>query len=286
METKVVTINYNGKTISFSTELKSKEHYEKNKKKFNDNCSLEYKRINGRPYVGSNSWLFKTLKPTNYQDFFDKYLEYNTGKSLNPNIEYDHISHLKKGEKCGRTLEDLIAIARFYKKSCSHVDYPLEDFFDDLVNHIIIETFDGHKAEKQLKYHFDSNDCKVIETDGDFDAKYGVDLVVKKGNKMSFIQVKPLSTFIGQPFPALRTDRKNFFKKQEDLDNFLGKHHEILYVLYDKDHLNKYNEVVWWKKGDKHTFKLTDLIDSEGNSLNDCWDFKHHKLTIEKHNNG
>ena len=25
----------------------------------------------------------------------DKYLEYNTGKSLNPNIEYDHISHLK-----------------------------------------------------------------------------------------------------------------------------------------------------------------------------------------------
>jgi hypothetical protein len=57
-------------------------------------------------------------------------------------------------------------------------------------------------------------------------------------------------------------------------------------VLYDKDHLNKYNEVVWWKKGDKHTFKLTDLIDSEGNSLNDCWDFKHHKLTIEKHNNG
>ena len=34
------------------------------------------------------------------------------------------------------------------------------------------------------------------------------------------------------------------------------------------------------------TVKLTDLIDSEGNSLNNRWDFTHHKLTIEKHNNG
>lgn len=279
-----VTINYDGRTITFSSELKSKEYYEKNKKKFNDDCNEQYGKINGRPFIGSNSWLFKELKPMNYQDFFDKYLNYTDGKPLNPNVDYKYSSDLKKKENCGRTLEDLIAVARYYKKISPHVNYPLEEFFDDLVNHIILETYDGHQAELFLRDYCISGNCEVTETDGDFDANFGVDLIVKKpDNTVNYIQVKPLSTFVGRPKnPKLIKDRINFFKKQKDLDNYLGEHHEIIYMIYDKNHWDKYKEIRWWGKGNKTSFKLNELIDEQGNSLNNPWDFTPYTLNIKK----
>lgn len=275
MDTKVVNINYEGRIISFSSILKPKEYYEANKQKFNKNCNLQYKKINGRPYIGDNSWLFKELKPENYQDFFNKYLEYNTigVKSLNPNEDYKDKWCLKKCEKCGRTLEDLIAIARYYKKLCPNVDYPLEDFFDDLVNHIIIETYDGHQAERCLKNFLISKDFNVEETDGDFDANFGVDLIVKKNNQKKYIQVKPISTFIGNNNDGLIKDRINFFKKQQKLDAFLNEHNEIIYMLYNKNLMDKTNKIEFYFKGSHSTFKLNELIDKYGYTLTTYNDF-------------
>ena len=277
----VVEIVYEGRTIQFSSELKSKEYYEENKKKFNENCNVQYCIINGRRFIGSNSWLFKTLKPKSYQDFFDKYLTLTKGKSLNPNIDYTNKWDLLKDDHYGRTLEDLIAIARFYKSLCPYVDYPLEEFFDDLVNHIIIETYDGHQAEIELENILVSKGFNVEGTDGDFDAKYGVDLIVTKNNRTRYIQVKPLTTFLGNKNEGLINDRLKFFKKQKDLNNLLGGNNEIIYMLYDKTHFDKTKEILWFYKGDKVTFKLTELIDDNGYAINRLRDFTSQKLILK-----
>lgn len=278
----VVEIVYEGRTIQFSSELKSKKYYEENKKKFNDNCNTQYCIINGRRFIGSNSWLYKTLKPKDYQDFFDKYLTFTKGKSLNPNVDYTNKWDLLKDEHYGRTLEDLIAIARFYKSLCPNVDYPLEDFFDDLVNHIIIETFDGHQAERSLSEDLSSKGFNIQETDGDFDAKFGVDLIATKNGITRYIQVKPRSTFVGKPNDGLRKARKSFFDKQEKLNIFLGENNDILYAMYDKTHMDNTKEIKWFFKEDKFTFRLEELIDRNGNSLTKSSDFISLKLNTKK----
>lgn len=278
----VVEIIYEGRTVAFSSELKSKEHYERNKKKFNDNCNEQYKVINGKPFIGNNTWLYKTLKPENYQDFFDKYLASATGKSLDINKDYHNRWDLKKDAHSGRTLEDLISLAKFYKKLCHHVNYPIEDFFDDLVNHIIIETYDGHRSERELGDIFRSKGCEVEESDGDFDSKFGVDLIVKTKTKAYYIQVKPFSTFSKvKPHEGLRNDRINFFEKQRLLDNYLGEHNEIIYMLYDKAHMDKTGEILWKCKGDKVKFSLRELTDEKGNTIINWYDFKSINLRMK-----
>ena len=263
--------------------LKSKEYYEEIKGKFNINCSEQYDRIRGKEFIGDNSWLFKHLQPTSYQDFFDKYVKCNIGESLDPNKRYS-LYELKKEEKAGRSLKDLMALAKFYKRSCPHVDYPLEEFFDNIVTHAIIETLDGKRAEINLRDFYNSlEDYEVDIVDGDLDDKCGVDLIIrnKKDNTVLYIQVKPISTFLGNSNIGLIKDRIRFFKKQKNLNNALGEEHEILYMMYDKTHLDKTNEVLWFHKGDKNTFKLTELIDTNGNALNKYSDFVTKKLPIK-----
>lgn len=264
----------------FSSELKSREYYEKNKEKFNAKCNEQYKVINGRKFVGDNSWLFKHLQPKNYQDFFNKYLAFTNGPSLNPDRNYTKWG-LMKDEHYGRTLDDLITIAKFYKSLCPHVDYPLEEFFDDIVNHIIIETFDGHQAEIELRDILVKNGFEVKEIDGDLDAKCGVDLSITKNGKTNYIQVKPLTTFLGNSNESLKKDRKNFFDKQRKLNNYLGEDNEIIYMMYDRNHMIKTREVLWFYKGDKVKFKLNELTDINGNALNKFSDFKSQKLVLK-----
>lgn len=273
-----VEIMHEGRTVVFSSKLKSKKYYEENKGKFNDKCNDQYKAINGKPFIGNNTWLYKTLNPVDYQDFFDKYLACAKGESLDPNKKYRRWD-LKKDEHSGRTLEDLITLAKFYKESCNHVDYPIEDFFDDLVNHIIIETYDGHQAERELGDILSRRGGEVEETDGDFDSKFGVDLIVKTKKNTYYIQVKPFSTFSKmQPHDGLRKDRINFFEKQRYLDNYLGKHAEIVYMMYDKRHMDKTGEILWMCKGDKVSFHLSELTNEKGDTLIYWKDFKSIKL--------
>ena len=264
----------------FNSELKSKEYYEKNKQKFNTNCNEQYKEISGRKFIGNNSWLFKYLQPTDYQDFFNKYLKYTDGTSLNPNVNYTKWD-LMKDEYYGRTIDDLIAIAKFYKASCPHVDYPLEEFFDDLVNHIIIETFDGHQAEGELRDILISKGFEVKEINGYLDAKCGVDLIVTKNGSVKYIQVKPITTFLGNSNVSLKNDRKNFFDKQKKLNDYLGEETEIIYMLYNKKHMDETKEILWFYKGDKVKFRLNELIDINGKALNKFSDFKSQKLILK-----
>lgn len=249
----------------FSTKIKERSYYEDNKNRIAKKHNKLWKSISGRPFVGNCSYLFAKLKPTSYQDFFDKYVEF-----VNPIYEG---AKLKKNQFYGRSLDDLTRLAEYYQEQADDSNFTLEEYFDDIVCHVIIETFDGHQAEKELMTVLTRYGYDVEETEGDMDAEYGVDLIVRKnGEFKEFIQVKPLSTFV-RTNPSLIEDRSNFFMKQLKLDEFIEKNEtnlkkrSIIYMLYDYQHLISTGEVLWYYKDDKVKFYLNELTNTSGISL-------------------
>lgn len=247
--------------------IKDKEYYETNKKFFNTHYNRQWKTIAGRPYLGSCSYLFMKYKPVSYDDFLQKYLEdYDTEN-------YDELTC--RGDKHkGRSEEQLINLAKKYLKLCNNDKVTLEMCLDDIVNHAIIETFDGHQAELVLINLINGlPDFYAQSCEDDMDASYGVDVVVrrKENNKISnFIQVKPISTFLGDKNRSLVEDRKNFFNKQEKLNIYLTENgqqdeiREIEYMCYDKQHYNRTNEVLFLNSGGKTRHRLIDLCYRNG----------------------
>lgn len=257
--------------------LKDREYYETNKRMVCGKYNERWKSISGRRYVGNCSLLYRKLNPTSYQDFFDKYVSY-----IAPD-DQTYGESIRRNPKYGRSVNDLTRLAEYYKRICRDETIPLENFLDDVICHTIIETFDGHQAERELKHILLEKGFNVNETEGDLDAKLGVDLVVRGKNGMvqNLIQVKPISTFLGNNNQSLIKDRKNFFTKQEDLNRQLGTVKEIVYMLYDSNHLRKYREVLWYYKGDKVRFRLDELVDRNGIVSNILSDFTAKKLVLK-----
>ena len=146
---------------------------------------------------------------------------------------------------------------------------------------------DIDKAEKELMNVLTRYGYDVEETEGDMDAEYGVDLIVRKnGEFKEFIQVKPLSTFV-RTNPSLIEDRSNFFMKQLKLDEFIEKNEtnlkkrSIIYMLYDYQHLISTGEVLWYYKDDKVKFYLNELTNTSGISLVSEEDFIAKKLILK-----
>lgn len=249
-------------------QLKSKEHYESNKAKFNKSFNFITKKYLGRPRVGSCSTLYEQLRPSSYQDFMDKYLE--SGK------ESGFDRHEMKGrEDKGRTMEELEIIAHAYHDDLRRYGISYEECLDDLINHIILETFDGHDIERHLIRLLERNKGYVIcGADGDLDAEMGVDIVIRNASDKHvshFMQVKPISTFMGNSNQSLKADRVNFYKKQEKLDSFMiGRGMEPLpieYIIYDRTTHMKNGEKLFLrnpKGGFRHL--LSDLCDIDGTS--------------------
>lgn len=263
----------------FSTKIKERSYYEDVKNRIGKKHNQLWKSISGRPYIGNCSYLYSVLKPVSYQDFFDKYVTF-----INPKYEGEK---LKKNQFYGRTIEDLTKLAQYYQEQANDNNFTLEEYFDDIVCHVIIETFDGHKAEKELMRVLTEYGFDVEETEGDMDAEYGVDLIVRKnGILKEFIQVKPISTFV-RTNPSLINDRCNFYLKQLRLDEYIEKNvtnlkkRRIIYMLYDYQHLIGTGEVLWYYKDDKVKFSLKELTDTNGISLVKLEDFTAKKLILK-----
>jgi hypothetical protein len=263
----------------FSNVLKERAYYEELKNRIAKKHNQIWKSISGRPFVGNCSYLYAMLKPTSYQDFFDKYLAF-----INPK---DEGIKLKKNQFYGRTIEDLTRLAHYYQEQANDSSFTLEEYFDDIVCHVIIETFDGHKAEKELMKVLTDYGFDVEETEGDMDAEYGVDLIVRKNGELKeYIQVKPISTFV-RTNPSLIADRSNFFMKQLKLDEFIEnnetnlKKRRIIYMLYDYSHLISTGEVLWYYKDDRVKFYLDELTNTSGIALVKIEDFTAKKLILK-----
>lgn len=263
----------------FNTKIKERSYYEDIKNRIGKKHNKLWKSISGRPYVGDCSYLYSTLKPLNYQDFFDKYV--NFINPINEGIK------LKKNTNYGRTIDDLTRLAIYYQEQAQDDNFTLEEYFDDIVCHVIIETFDGHQAEKELMNVLTSYGFDVEETEGVMDAEYGVDLIVRKNGELKeFIQVKPISTFV-RTNPSLIEDRSNFYMKQLKLDEYIDnnetnlKKRSIIYMLYDYQHLISTGEVLWYYKGNKVKFQLNELTNTNGISIVTIDDFIAKKLILK-----
>lgn len=247
--------------------LKDKEYYNSNKKTFNTKYNKIWKQIAGRPFLGSCSYLFRKYKPTSYQDFFDKY--------VNDSDTYGYDSITCRGsEHHGRSIEQLNRLAELYHKRCNDKDITVDMCFDDIVNHAIIETYDGHQAELIVMKAIDSTGKYYTEPcEDDIDARYGVDIIVKNkenGKISNLLQIKPITTFLGTYNSSLIEDRKNFFNKQNELNDYMyniGRGDEIRnieFMCYDKQHYDRTKEILFLTENGRMRFNLSELCDLNG----------------------
>lgn len=166
-------------------------------------------KYSGRPSVGSCMWLCKELRPTSYQDFFNKYVE-----SGNKDAWKDERG--KKSYKRGRTLEELEEIAINWRNDCGNPpEMGLNTFFDAVVLHVIIETFMGKEKEFEARRMLE--ECGFVTEDAtdNEDTEMNIDFKVYKDGELKYLmQVKPVS-FITSNNNDTRDDRMEAFRKHE-----------------------------------------------------------------------
>lgn len=253
--------------INIDCSFKEKEYYEKVKKKFNEKYSLIYRnKFSGRPYVGNCSYLYKILHPTSPEDFFNKYTAYY-------NDEFSYKNH-KGNENFGRSVEQLKYLAKCYYESIIKKDknsnVTIQDCYDDLVNHIITETYDGHFVERYMvSFILESSDDFIVEPCvGKLDAEIGIDFIIKKHSDPSYVrymQVKPQSFFFyAKENESLLRDRLNAMRKEKILQDEIDKNGVIEYIIYNKKELDKTGKVLIAEKDKKTKFRLNELINEYG----------------------
>lgn len=247
--------------------FKTKEHYEQNKKKFNKKYNMIWRKLSPSPFVGNCSYLIHRYNPKSYEEFWNMYINDFSNES--------YMWDTCKGDPHrGRSIEQINNLATLYHQACNDPNITLEDCFDDVVNHVIIETFDGHIVERALREKLnESGDLMIEEMEDEWDSKYGIDLKIiskKDANYFRYIQVKPISFFIGNSNASLIEDRKKRFDSENSfkimLENY-GKENQynpILYMAYDKRLLDTQGIIKFMWIGKKNKFTLNELINENG----------------------
>jgi hypothetical protein len=252
--------------------LKDREYYEENKKYFNKRYNQETKDFVGAKTVGRCSFLYKKYNTNDYQSFAEYYFNDYEGNDFNEKT-------CKGTEKQGRSLAQFNVIAnKMFEKLKFDSNITLEKCFDVLITHVIIETIDGHIVENEIINNLMSHGKYIITNEtSNIDSDYNVDITVRNlsSELISYIQVKPISTFLA-PSIGVKNDRRYFFKKQEKFNVYLeqiGKTHEIKdidFMCYEKKEFNgnKHKFLINPRTG-KKTFKLYELTDTFGNVILD-----------------
>ena len=263
-----------------SDTLKSLEYYRENKKKFNKKYNFKWKQIAGPDYLGSCSYLFqefykewKTYHPNELpscNDFGRYYFSHT-----NPDNKPNEIKH-PESVKYGRSLNELIVLARHYKDICGDNTISFEEYFDDVVNHAIVETFDGQMREVRLKEKYEQYGFIVDHLNGKWDKDYGVDSVIrnKNGFILEYIQCKPITTFLGKYNKSLVEDRKMFFLKEKEKKKECKRldypYYPTRFILYNEEYPDK-----WCGLDGKKSFLLEELCDNDGMPLHEKEDFEY-----------
>lgn len=254
------------------TILKDREYYEKNKQYFNKHYNQEIKPFVGPKAIGRCSYLYKKYHTNDYQKFATCYFNDYIGNNFDTKI-------CKGNEDQGRSIAQFTQIAnRMFEKLKFDTHITLEKCFDLLITHTIIETIDGHIVENEVIEHLLSHGKYIISNEtSNIDSDFNVDITVRGLNSqlISYIQVKPISTFLAQS-EGVRNDRRNFFKKQENFNVYLeqiGRPHEIkdiIFMCYDKNETKcgKHKFLINPRTG-KKTFTLNELTDTYGNVIID-----------------
>lgn len=251
-----------------NSHLKPLSHYSKNKVKFNKSYNYKWKKIAGPKYIGLCSFLF--------QDFYKKWKETkDTMPSVHDFANYYlnntnpvHSNKLERDDSIfyGRSVEELYNLSIYYQKLCNNFDIPIEDYFDDIINHAIIETYNGQIREVKLIEEYEKRGFTAEHTSGYWDRYLGVDFIIKKnGIIRDYIQCKPLSTFSPNANKSCIDDRVGFFHKEDMKKKECEKkglpYYPTKFILY-----NQYKND-WVSINGKRGFLLEELIDRQGNTL-------------------
>lgn len=211
-----------------------------------------------RHVIGSCSNLFKKYNPTSYQDFFDKYTN-------------DVTNNFDKGH--GRSVERIFEIATEYKKKADELykdnqlisQLTVIDYYDLMVLHIIIETFDGQSIERDLRNFYKGKGFEVVLPTDNEDAIFGIDFMVNGPQIRHFIQVKP-RTF-ATSMSSTAEDRKNHFYKEQKIKEKYGNNATLEFIFYEKNQDGPGFQAYINSKTNKMRFRLNDICDNEGVAL-------------------
>ena len=205
--------------------------------------------------IGNCTNLFRKLKPKNEKDFCDKYFQYAEKHKDLP------ISQR------GLTYDEFVESVKKYMvmgNEASGMDFPYETYFNDLLCHIITETYEGKIMELSFMRFLESLGYECDFFEGNIDAKYGVDIKVtrKSDGKTSAIQIKPI-TFFKSKRNDVHKDRVNLIHKYY---NFLNDYNlKTYYAIYLKDKDN--GNIFWLKNGDGFRFRLNEVFDYDVNNI-------------------
>lgn len=237
--------------------IKEYKHYIELKRKTHRYLDTIYKKgYSPRNVIGSCSFLYKELKPTSYDDFLKKYTEYTDNP--NPTLR-------------GRTLKELIELSKSFQEESEKAFYgndnfpklTFEDYYDLLVLHIIIETYDGQKVEEYYRNMYENAGYKTVLPNERDDAKLGIDFIIKTDEGDHFIQVKPRS-FITSISSGTRADRENHFIKEKMIKEQYNEKSRLEFIFYERDENN--GDVLTYINGKtgKMRFKLSDVCENNG----------------------
>ena len=231
--------------------FKGVEHYRNLKRRFNQNdVNTSYNRTYKLPeYIGYCMRIFERLEPVSYEDAFEKYT--NSGYDTN----FDSLNR-------GRTKEELVAIAKRWMEECPDSMLSLADFYDALILHIIVETYDGDVREKQVKDSLRQAGATIESVSGDEDSRMAIDIKAELNGNTFLVQVKPVSFFVGgMTNKSLNDDRKALYKKERRAREKYGANTYFRYLLYDSFETGE-----WIVNTDKNkcSFSYDELLDDFG----------------------
>ena len=252
----------------YSKQLKSLRYYHDNKKKFNKLYGYQIKKMVAPENVGYCSFIFQEFikqwdneELPSVQDFANFYFSYTKEKDK---------------RYCGRTIEEFTKLSEKYYNLCDDISLYPEQCFDDLVNHVIIETFDGQIREIILKKEYAKKGYVLEQTSGEWDHEYGVDFIIKdkSGIIKGYIQCKPISFFSSTANNSCVSDRKMVFKKEEKKKQMCEDrnipYYPTKFVIYNALYPNK-----WCSIDKKRGFLAEELMNEDGSMKIDIKKFKY-----------
>jgi len=204
--------------------------------------------INNRKEIGDMSYLYHKYKPTSYKDF---YIKYTTDTGDDGDVRHR-----------GRSEQELLQLAHKYQRISKRYDLPISTFYNNLVWHIIIQSYDGHKYEQQFINYINSLGYNAVTVNSNLDAEYGVDIEVFNDKKrLFFVQVKPITFTIGNKNASLINDRKLAYIKRDKIKEKYNV--PVLLVCYSINKVSK--EVEWLQHNNgKCLFKFEELFNADG----------------------
>ncbi len=253
--------------------LKSLQYYYELKRKFNTAYNSDWKSISYSTYVGYctkkfNEYLKSCDNDVNKmsrQGFCDFYLS-----DQKFSLAYFKVLAETYRQKCMATrffkIHTTPSMRQENANDNTYFEPTPEQCLDDIITHVIIETYAGHIYELRLCEELKK--YKGLKTepinDENMDTHLGVDVICKRDGKIvSYLQVKPNTTFIGFKNLSLIEDRKAFYKKEEEKNKYCKENNmpviETLFVIYDdtKDDFIRENNSVKF-------FTLDKLADKNG----------------------